>query len=214
MLDLFSGIGGFSLAAEWAGYETAMFCEIDPFAREVLRKHWPHVPIHDDIRTLTVDEVLPLKARDPKYDQAVRLYEAGMSVQQTADYFGITRQAMWRILQRRGVEMRPNLRYGDDNHFYRGGTHATDEAHNLVEAAIQQGVLTPQPCERCGANGHMADGRREVQAHHDDYNRPLDVRWLCQACHHEWHRTNTPIGKEVMPDEASRTIDLVTGGFP
>ena len=40
-LDLFSGIGGFALAAGWAGFETAMFCEIDSFARKVLAKHWP-----------------------------------------------------------------------------------------------------------------------------------------------------------------------------
>ena len=53
MLDLFSGIGGISLAAEWAGIETAAFCEIEPFCQKVLRKHWPHVPIYDDVRALT-----------------------------------------------------------------------------------------------------------------------------------------------------------------
>lgn len=52
-LDLFSGIGGFALAAGWAGYETVMFCEVDPFCRRVLRKHWPDVRIVNDIRTLT-----------------------------------------------------------------------------------------------------------------------------------------------------------------
>jgi DNA (cytosine-5)-methyltransferase 1 len=56
-LDLFSGIGGFALAAEWAGFETVAFCEIDPYCQKVLRKHWPHVPIHDDIRTLAGESV-------------------------------------------------------------------------------------------------------------------------------------------------------------
>jgi DNA (cytosine-5)-methyltransferase 1 len=56
-LDLFSGIGGFALAASWAGYETVQFCEIDPFCRRVLAKNFPGVPIHDDIRTLTADLV-------------------------------------------------------------------------------------------------------------------------------------------------------------
>ncbi len=42
-LDLFSGIGGFALAARWAGIETTAFCEIDPFCRKVLKKHWPDV---------------------------------------------------------------------------------------------------------------------------------------------------------------------------
>ncbi len=53
VLDLFSGIGGFSLGLERAaGFETVKFCEIEDFPRRVLRKNWPEVPIHDDIRTL------------------------------------------------------------------------------------------------------------------------------------------------------------------
>lgn len=52
VLDLFSGIGGFSLGLERAGMRTVQFCEIDPFCRSVLAKHWPGVPCHDDIRTL------------------------------------------------------------------------------------------------------------------------------------------------------------------
>ncbi len=51
-LDLFSGIGGFALAARWVGWETVGFCEIDPYCQKVLRKHWPDVPIHEDIREL------------------------------------------------------------------------------------------------------------------------------------------------------------------
>ncbi len=53
MLDLFSGIGGFSLGLERAGMTTVAFCEIDPFCRRVLAKHWPGVPIYDDVRQLT-----------------------------------------------------------------------------------------------------------------------------------------------------------------
>ena len=51
-LDLFSGIGGFSVGLEGAGMETIAFCEKDPFCRQVLKKHWPHVPIHHDIGEL------------------------------------------------------------------------------------------------------------------------------------------------------------------
>lgn len=49
-IDLFSGIGGFALAAKWAGFETKVFCEIDPFCQKVLKKHWPDVPIVEDIK--------------------------------------------------------------------------------------------------------------------------------------------------------------------
>ena len=52
VLDLFSGIGGFSLGLERAGMETVAFCEFEPHAQEVLRKHWPDVPIHSDVREL------------------------------------------------------------------------------------------------------------------------------------------------------------------
>lgn len=51
-LDLFSGIGGFALAVRWLGGETVAFCEIDPYCRRVINKHWPDVPIHEDVRTL------------------------------------------------------------------------------------------------------------------------------------------------------------------
>jgi DNA (cytosine-5)-methyltransferase 1 len=51
VLDLFSGIGGFSLGLERAGMRTVAFCEIDPYCQRVLRKHWPDIPVHDDVRT-------------------------------------------------------------------------------------------------------------------------------------------------------------------
>jgi DNA (cytosine-5)-methyltransferase 1 len=52
VLDLFSGIGGFSLGLERAGMRTVQFCEIDPYCQRILAKHWPDVPCHGDIRTL------------------------------------------------------------------------------------------------------------------------------------------------------------------
>lgn len=56
VLDLFSGIGGFSLGLErTGGFETVAFCEIDPFCQKVLKKHWPDVPIYDDVRNLEYD---------------------------------------------------------------------------------------------------------------------------------------------------------------
>jgi DNA (cytosine-5)-methyltransferase 1 len=56
MMDLFSGIGGFSLAARWlGGIETVQFVEREPFCQRILAKHWPTVPIHDDICTFQPD---------------------------------------------------------------------------------------------------------------------------------------------------------------
>jgi len=56
ILDLFSGIGGFSLGLErTGGFETVAFCEIEPFPRKVLAKHWPEVPQYEDVTKLTGD---------------------------------------------------------------------------------------------------------------------------------------------------------------
>lgn len=55
-LDLFSGIGGFALSAQWVWgeqHEIISFCEIDPFCQKVLKKHWPDVPCCEDIKKLT-----------------------------------------------------------------------------------------------------------------------------------------------------------------
>ncbi len=61
VLDLFSGIGGFSLGlGRTGGFETVAFCEIDPFCRRILAKHWPDVPIHEDVRKLTADAIGPV----------------------------------------------------------------------------------------------------------------------------------------------------------
>jgi len=58
VLDLFSGIGGFSLGLErTGGFETVAFCEIEDFPRRVLAKHWPDVPCYRDVRELTAERL-------------------------------------------------------------------------------------------------------------------------------------------------------------
>lgn len=51
-------------------------------------------------------------------------------------------------------------------------------AHCILNEAVRHGRIQPQPCEQCGA---------KAQAHHDDYTKPLDVRWLCTKHHAEHH---------------------------
>ena len=57
LISLFSGIGGFELAAEWAGWQNVVSCEINPFGRQVLNHYWPNAYHHDDIKTLTFEKI-------------------------------------------------------------------------------------------------------------------------------------------------------------
>jgi len=58
LLDLFSGIGGFSYGLELSGgFETVAFCEIDSYCQKILKKHWPRIPIYSDIKELTGDQL-------------------------------------------------------------------------------------------------------------------------------------------------------------
>jgi len=54
-------------------------------------------------------------------------------------------------------------------------------AHNIVNNAIRDNKLFKEPCEVCGSSDN-------VHAHHDDYLKPLNIRWLCDSHHREWHK--------------------------
>jgi len=53
-------------------------------------------------------------------------------------------------------------------------------SHNAVTRAIKKGLLVRAPCCRCGSERSLA--------HHEDYDKPLDVIWLCQPCHKQRHK--------------------------
>ena len=55
-----------------------------------------------------------------------------------------------------------------------------EKARRMTLQAIRNGSLVRQPCEKCTAI-------EKVEAHHDDYSKPLDIRWLCSACHDAHH---------------------------
>lgn len=56
-------------------------------------------------------------------------------------------------------------------------------AHRKVAYAIKRGYLVEEPCGECART-------ENVHAHHDDYSKPLNIRWLCPVCHKAWHLVN------------------------
>ena len=71
---------------------------------------------------------------------------------------------------------RQNKSYRDD---YRERFPDKKKAHDALSNAVRDGKLFREPCEKCG--------REDTHGHHDDYSKPLDVRWLCPPCHFAEH---------------------------
>ena len=64
VLDIFSGIGGFSIGLEAASMQTVAFCEINPFCQKILTRHWPSVPIFSDITIIHKEDLKALPTID------------------------------------------------------------------------------------------------------------------------------------------------------
>lgn len=166
-----------------------------------------------------------MRLTDEQFAWATAEYGAGQPLEALAEKLPCSRQALWERMKRAGVIMRPQQRHGAENHFYRGGEYGADWAHNKVETALKRGeMVRPPVCSECaGAGPVYNDGRSAVQAHHDDYNAPLDVRWLCQPCHHEWHKHHRAVPLRDGPEGGDaqgslfvevEPVDLIVGGFP
>ncbi len=77
------------------------------------------------------------------------------------------------------------------NRKWRAANPQAVRAHWIVQEAMRQGKLERQPCEECG--------EAKTHAHHDDYAKPLAVRWLCPACHRRHHAALAPPRAHKVP---------------
>lgn len=74
-----------------------------------------------------------------------------------------------------------------------------------INRYIKSGLVSRKPCEICGeTNSH---------AHHDDYTRPLNVRWLCPIHHKEWHRHNEPKRGDVNKELTEKDLERIKLGL-
>jgi len=106
VLDLFAGIGGFTLGLERAGFETAAFCEIDPYAQKVLRKNWPGVPIYDDVRDITAKRLVSDGIRVDVITGGFPCQDISVAGNQAGIQDG-TRSGLWSECARLIGELRP-----------------------------------------------------------------------------------------------------------
>ena len=108
VLDLFSGIGGFSLGLErTGGFETIAFCEIEKFPQKVLAKHWPGIKIYEDVRNVTAQQL----AADGLFPDVITGGFPCQDISVAGNQAGIgegTRSGLWSECARLVGEIRPD----------------------------------------------------------------------------------------------------------
>lgn len=82
---------------------------------------------------------------------------------------------------------------------------ARHKADVAVGRALAKGELKREPCEQCG--------KRKSEAHHDDYSKPLAVRWLCRPHHRQWHKENKIAPVDIRASKV-RDMTLVDHAWP
>ena len=127
------------------------------------------------------------KLSPKKLEMAAKLYRSGFSIKETAEYFDVSRQNLSQLFKKHKIvrpapEIPEHIRTRlnePDIVAIRERDRKMARAWRLVMVAIKKGLINPQPCEVCG--------EEKSQAHHDDYSKPLEVRWLCNKHHRQWH---------------------------
>jgi len=110
---------------------------------------------------------------DPKTREAVLAYDRARGNRQPPEYFVAYREKYPEKLKAR---LKANRERWPEKY----------KARNAVSNAVRDGRLhKPDHCESCGTSDF-----RQLEGHHDDYSKPLDVRWLCAPCHRQWHAAN------------------------
>ena len=121
----------------------------------------------------------------------VSLYNSGVAVVKISEVYSISRQSTYEII-RKFTDIKPNT--GFRNSFFRGGPKRSNAIIKRTKRLLKKHkIVNPETCSVCYQSPKDKRGISTVHGHHDDYNKPLEVRWLCRKCHFEWHRHNMPI---------------------
>lgn len=130
-----------------------------------------------------------------------RLYNSGMNSMKIGKRFKIDNKTVIKKLRLRGVTIRKNLGAKNLLRANRGTTRYRP-ACSRVQRAIKKNILIrPDTCEKCGITPPLKkNGVAGIDAHHCDYNKPLEVMWLCISCHQIWHMENRAIPFQARAD--------------
>ena len=130
------------------------------------------------------------RMREDEKARAIEMILKGLSYTQVGDFYCVSRQYIHKLCKNAGLKLPLNpIKKHIPSEYQKAMRRVWDIANNAVE----KGILIASPCEVCGDHGNLKNGTSRVHAHHDDYNKPLDVRWLCIKHHREWHKNNKPI---------------------
>jgi hypothetical protein len=132
------------------------------------------------------------KLDEVKLDHAIALYRSGKNCVEIATELQVSKQNIHAQLKKRGVLVKRKRKptpppktpivIPAEDRWWVEESMKRDRARNGVFQAVKSGRLIRLPCEVCG--------ERNSEGHHDDYDKPLQVRWLCNRHHNEWHRIN------------------------
>jgi ribosomal protein S27AE len=140
--------------------------------------------VTNSVRSSSGGGVMPKLAIQKYIDCA----EAGMTQAEAARFLGVSRQRVWASASRHGIVFVVHRAETPSqstiyNRAWQEKNPEKRAAHKAVEYHKLIGNLKQQDCEVCG--------RQNTHAHHDDYSKPLDVRWLCPACHKREHSSHS-----------------------
>ena len=211
VLDLFSGIGGFSYGLELAGgFKTVAFCEYDKHCQKVIKKHWPSTPIFDDVANLTISDI----------DEKINIICGGFPCQDLSvggRQKGILkgdRSSLWKEYWRLINEFRPEYAIIENverlrknglgvvlNDLHKIGYDA--EWHCITAASVG----LPHQRDRLWIIAYPS-GQRQYKRAREERHLQVDEKWEGKKVHSKWGQRESESG-EVCSILSPRFFEIV-----